>query len=139
MILKSSHPGDGSPAADIAFPDITMKKIVFGSCHKRHKKNRESNWWGGDRGNEDISSSHAGPPPPPPITVWDAIEREDPDAFFWIGDAVYPPVRGNAPPLLLKEEYRIMRTDASLGYKGFLQRAALPGGVHGTWDDHDYG
>lgn len=96
----------------------TTTKLAFGSCHK-NKRSRV-----------------------PPI--WDAIGKEQADAWVWLGDAIYPSSRdengkkryGPAPPQELQEAYDEMKHNATIGYSDFLQKTP---NVYGVWDDHDYG
>jgi alkaline phosphatase D len=102
-------------AADIrVWSHVPLTKIAFGSCHKRKHV----------VGNKDGMG-----------TIWDAIRKEDPQAFLWTGDAVYPSSRRIAPLAQLKHEYEQMQTNSSIGYSNFRP----PLGIFGTWDDHDYG
>ena len=40
----------------------------------------------------------------------------------------------------LQWEHETMLSDARIGYRSFLSKMnEKGGGVHGTWDDHDYG
>ena len=99
--------------SDIEHPHETLTTLAFGSCHKRKYVNPSS-----------------------APTIWDTIQKkEEPDAFVWTGDSVYPPTRGVAPIAMLQEEYRQMQHNASLGYANFHP----PMGIYGTYDDHDYG
>jgi len=96
---------------DEHYPRV-IQKLAFGSCHKI-----------GDVGKYDDN------------IVWDAIRKTDPDTFLWTGDSIYPPVKGTASVTELRSSYHQMQNDASLGYSAF----SPPLGIHGTWDDHDYG
>ena len=107
---------------DAEYPDITAKTLAFGSCHKNKSAKRN----------------------PPPI--WDAISELKPDAFLWAGDLVYSPLKSGIASLeTLKSEYDQLLLDEKIGYGNFLSKAEsetdgyLKGGVHATWDDHDYG
>jgi len=79
--------------------------------------------------------------------IWDSIASIGPDAFLWTGDTIYPPSKGVASTDKLEEEYNNMLTNATVGYSKFISPprtdigslARLNGGIHGTWDDHDYG
>ena len=112
---------------DAAYPSLTITKLAFGSCHSRKAFDRL---------------------PPNPntntnATIWDVISAHQPDAFLWAGDAVYPPKKlGDADVNVLVEEYNQLLHNNTLGYA----RTMLPpsptaprGGIHGTYDDHDYG
>jgi alkaline phosphatase D len=71
----------------------------------------------------------------PENTIWDTIQKNNPHAFLWTGDSVYPPTRGIASVEMLQQEYNQLKTNQSLGYATFKP----PLGIYGTWDDHDYG
>ena len=47
-------------------------------------------------------------------------------------------VKGDTPLHVMLYEYDQMLQNNTLGYARFLQNDLI-GGVHGTWDDHDYG
>jgi alkaline phosphatase D len=98
--------------SDVTFPNKTISKLAFGSCHKR----------------KYVNTSAA-------TTIWNAIQQEEADAFVWTGDSVYPPTRGVASLDLLQQEYTQMKHNASLGYAPFHSTLE----VYGTWDDHDFG
>ena len=55
------------------------------------------------------------------------------------GDTIYAPDKGLASIETLASEYQELLSNATIGYSNFLQQGTLKGGVHGTWDDHDYG
>ena len=93
--------------SDLKYPNETLSKLAFGSCHKRKYVN------------------------PSAPTIWHKITEENPDAFVWTGDSVYPPTRGVASVELLQEEYRQMAQNKSLGYATFHPHM----GIYGTWDD----
>ena len=106
---------------DATYPNLIPKTIAFGSCHSRK--------------NFDLS-------PPNQSNIWDAIASHRPDAFLWSGDAVYPPNKlGNAPVTALRYELNQLLTNDTLGYSRTMLSGptAPPGGIHGTYDDHDYG
>lgn len=110
--------------ADASFPNINLTRIAFGSCHSRGALNK--------RLESDPNSK----------TIWDIIASVvQPQTFLWTGDAVYPPkeVKGDYPLEVLKYEFHQMKTNTTLGYANFIKNNMLEGGVHGTWDDHDYG
>jgi alkaline phosphatase D len=107
-------------AADQEYPEVTATTIAFGSCHKNKlvKPNQPK--------------------------IWDAISDLKPDAFLWTGDTVYSPVKAGISPVeILKHEYDDLLNNSTIGYSDFLSNAMmkgyLEGGVHGTWDDHDFG
>jgi len=106
---------------DATYPNLIPRTIAFGSCHSRRSFDRS---------------------PPNQPNIWDAIASHRPDAFLWSGDAVYPPNKlGNAPVTALQYEFNQLRTNDTLGYSRTMLSgpAAPPGGIHGTYDDHDYG
>ena len=112
------------PMQDASFPDITLTTIAFGSCHSRGALNKR------------LLSD------PSRKTIWDTIATVvQPQTFLWTGDAIYPPmeVKGDYPLEVLKSEFHQMKTNTTLGYASFIKNTFLEGGVHGTWDDHDYG
>ena len=105
----------------LGLPDVvhrqTLTRLAFGSCNKQYK----------------------------PQPLWPVIAslQPVPQAWVWMGDAVYTPhARGrDASARALADAYS--NQSARADYRSFL--AALGGGdaaaavVHGTWDDHDYG
>jgi alkaline phosphatase D len=66
----------------------------------------------------------------PQQRVFDAIARQSPDLFFWLGDNIYGDTES---PFALAEEYRRQRSVISLQplLRSVPQLA--------TWDDHDFG
>jgi alkaline phosphatase D len=81
-------------------------------------------------------------------TIWDTmLTSVRPQTFLWTGDAIYPPatIKGDAPLDVLRNEYFQMLHNETIGYTHFLQQMKYrgeigeAGGIHGTWDDHDYG
>lgn len=96
-------------ATDFAYPNTTLTRLAFGSCHKSKYAN----------------TSHS---------IWKTIkEKAIPQVFIWTGDAVYTPARGIASLELLRQSYREMKENETLGYSKFQVM------TFGTWDDHDYG
>lgn len=98
----------------------TKTRVAFGSCHKNKKVTV------------------------PPI--WDAIRAENPDAWVWMGDAMYPSSRdpvtgkkryGPASPTELQRGFNELKTNQTIGYMQLLKEDNIP--IFGTWDDHDYG
>jgi alkaline phosphatase D len=114
-------------------------KLAFGSCHK---------------------SKYAD------ARIWSTIAAEEPLAFLWTGDAIYPPDRDIASVDQLQAEYNRLTQlnhhhdiihewseDAptwndSIGYYTYLLQPQLQRKaanqepnltIFGTWDDHDYG
>jgi Phosphodiesterase/alkaline phosphatase D len=109
------------PKIDAEYPDVTVHRLAFGSCHR----------------------NKAVKPNQQPI-IWDAISLLKPDAFLWTGDTIYTAQKTGVSPIeLLQYEYDQMLHNDTLGYKTFLEKAQaegfLKGGIHATWDDHDYG
>eukprot|EP00571_Detonula_confervacea_P001424 CAMPEP_0172323010 /NCGR_PEP_ID=MMETSP1058-20130122/47576_1 /TAXON_ID=83371 /ORGANISM="Detonula confervacea, Strain CCMP 353" /LENGTH=439 /DNA_ID=CAMNT_0013038909 /DNA_START=35 /DNA_END=1351 /DNA_ORIENTATION=- len=113
-----------SSAVDTPF---ILSRIAFGSCHSRGALSKR------------MSKSNATESP----TIWDSIASTvKPQTFLWTGDSIYPPTKskGDAPLDVMQKEYQQMLHNKTLGYAQFLQEDdILIGGVHGTWDDHDYG
>ena len=110
---------------DKSFPDINLTRIAFGSCHSRGAFDKHFA--------TELTINN---------TIWDTIaEVVQPQTFLWTGDAVYPPmkVKGDYPLDVLKNEFHQMKTNETLGYASFIRNKMLEAGVHGTWDDHDYG
>jgi alkaline phosphatase D len=108
------------PKADVEYPNLTVHRLAFGSCHR----------------NKAVQQQQP--------NIWDAISSLKPDAFLWTGDTIYTTQKtGVSSIALLQHEYDQMLHNETLGYKTFLDQAAhyyyLKGGIHGTWDDHDYG
>lgn len=118
---------------DVFYPDINLTRIAFGSCHSRGAVNKRIQSKASSATNDDASA--------PISTVWDVISSTlQPQTFLWTGDAIYPPmsVKGDTPLHVMLYEYDQMLQNNTLGYARFLQNDLI-GGVHGTWDDHDYG
>ncbi|KAL3811288.1 hypothetical protein ACHAXA_009288 [Cyclostephanos tholiformis] len=139
-------------AADIAYHNVDLRRIAFGSCHSRgaHDWRRRRTLSRTTSSNDDPTSSASSssyPSPPAATTIWDVISSTvKPQTFLWTGDAVYPPreIGGDAPVSVLRDEYRRMLDDEDLGYARFLRGISAndDDGIitaHGTWDDHDYG
>lgn len=88
-------------------------KIAFGSCNKHQKMNATS--------------------------IWTSIERTNPNAFIWLGDAVYADTRITFE----KRKYfgEKFHAEAYAAVKRFpaYERLAKKARILGTWDDHDYG
>ena len=88
-------------------------KIAFGSCNKHQKMNATS--------------------------IWTSIERTHPNAFVWLGDAVYADTRITFE----KRKYfgEKFHAEAYAAVKRFpaYERLAKKARIVGTWDDHDYG
>ncbi len=109
---------------DLSYPNITLSRIAFGSCHSRGSVNKR------------ISRD------PTYKTIWTTIASSvKPQTFLWTGDAVYPPkeVKGDTPAEVLEKEFHEMKTNTTIGYVEFIRNNMLVAGVHGTYDDHDYG
>ncbi|KAL3794310.1 hypothetical protein HJC23_012435 [Cyclotella cryptica] len=118
--------------SDVAYPSVHLSRLAFGSCHsrgavdKRLSKSRSNNNGG------LVANS----------TIWDVITATvEPQAFLWTGDAIYPPMKlkGDTPLDVMQDEYKQMMTNETLGYANFRRNQHLIGGLHGVWDDHDYG
>jgi alkaline phosphatase D len=119
------------PMPDGSYPDVELSHIAFGSCHSRGAVNKRLSKFNG--GTDDPNSTS---------TIWDVINTSvQPQAFLWTGDAIYPPmkVKGDTPLEVMHEEYRKMLHNSTFGYDKFINNQHLVGGVHGVWDDHDYG
>lgn len=79
-----------------------IHKIAFGSCANEGKKQ----------------------------AIWDAINKERPEVFVFLGDNIYGDTRD---PQLLKAKYKQLQEQ-----HGFQQLKSYAS-VYATWDDHDYG
>ena len=99
-----------SSTVDVTYPNVTLTKIAFGSCHKRKYAQ--------------------------PSRLWQRIQQQEGQAWLWMGDAVYPPQRAVCPVNMLQEEYQHLRHNDG-GYAALV--AAKTPYIWGTWDDHDYG
>lgn len=92
---------------------VSETKIAFGSCNKHKKMNATS--------------------------MWTSIERTNPNAFIWLGDAVYADTRITFE----KRKYfgEKFHRGAYAAVKRFpaYERLAKKARILGTWDDHDYG
>lgn len=62
--------------------------------------------------------------------IWGALERWQPDLFFWLGDNIYA---DTLEPGIMSDLYKIQR--AVPGYQAFGTRVPQLA----IWDDHDYG
>ncbi|KAL7481266.1 hypothetical protein ACHAW6_006943 [Cyclotella cf. meneghiniana] len=112
-------------------PKLNLSRLAFGSCHSRGAVNKRLSKARSDN-NGLVTNS----------TIWDVITATvDPQTFLWTGDAIYPPmkIKGDTPIHLMQDEYEQMMTNDTLGYAKFIRGEHLIGGVHGVWDDHDYG
>jgi len=65
-----------------------------------------------------------------PQAIWDAIRKENPDLWIWLGDNIYGDTE-NMDVMLAKYQ----RQKGEAAYRRF--RKEVP--VIGIWDDHDYG
>ena len=114
---------------DATYSSLTIGKLAFGSCHSRKAFDRLPP-------NPDTTTNAN-------ATIWDVISAHRPDTFLWAGDAVYPPKKlGDADVNTLVEEYNQLLHNNTLGYVRTMlppSPTAPPGGIHGTYDDHDYG
>ena len=114
-----------SNTRDVTHSQVELTRLAFGSCHSRGAINQRL-----------IKSGSIKP------TIWDVIgNKVKPQAFLWTGDAIYPPmkIKGDTPLNVMHEEYNQMLSNNTLGYAKFIKEKYLIGGVHGVWDDHDYG
>lgn len=62
--------------------------------------------------------------------IWQALERWEPDLFFWLGDNIYA---DTVAPGIMSDLYKIQRSVPE--YQGFGSRVPQLA----IWDDHDYG
>jgi alkaline phosphatase D len=125
LVKQTSASGDVKELDNLSFPNVNLSRIAFGSCHSRGAVKK--------RLSIDPYNNK---------TIWDTIASTvQPQTFLWTGDAVYPPmdVKGDTPLEMLKYEYHQMKTNKTFGYANFIQNKVLEFGVHGTYDDHDYG
>jgi alkaline phosphatase D len=77
-----------SATADYSRPDDTLSTVAFGSCHKRRAALRRSNGDGGAP------------------SIWKVIQTMDqPDAWLWTGDAVYPSIKDIIDDLRRSEQH----------------------------------
>jgi alkaline phosphatase D len=117
--------------SDATQRQVELSRIAFGSCHSRGAFNKRLST--ANSGTNGLSANS---------TIWDAITSTvQPQAFLWTGDAIYPPmkIKGDTPINVMHEEYNQMLYNSMLGYATFVNDTNLIGGVHGIWDDHDYG
>ncbi len=60
---------------------------------------------------------------------WPVIARQNPDAWFWLGDNIY----GDSPnPYILQNKYNSLLSSQYGNFRANFR-------VEGIWDDHDYG
>jgi alkaline phosphatase D len=105
MFLILIYPTAATP--DFEFPNVTLTNFTFGSCHKREYQDPR---------------------------IWQRIKEQHGQAWLWLGDAVYPPMRKVAPIEVLKDEYQALLD--SPAYKEFRQSIPY---IFGIYDDHDFG
>ncbi len=79
-----------------------IDKIAFGSCLKQDREQ----------------------------PIWDAIHKEKPDIFVFMGDNIYA---DTVDPNIMEQKYKLLSQQP--GYDRFSSE--IP--VYATWDDHDYG
>ncbi|WP_086931107.1 alkaline phosphatase D family protein [Agarilytica rhodophyticola] len=65
-----------------------------------------------------------------PQPIWNAILREKPDVFVFLGDNIYADTK---KPQVIEEKYR--KFSSIKGFKTLREKTE----VIATWDDHDYG
>lgn len=96
-------------SAELPGKDHILTRIAFGSCAKQWQ----------------------------PQPIWDAVLKQKPDLWLFLGDAVYADTDGTTAWLVSKEQ--LMGEWNRLADKQEFQRAraALP--MLATWDNHDYG
>jgi len=92
-----------------------VENVAFGSCHNTRKI--------------EAHDTH---------NIWSTIKKQNPDAFLWTGDAVYPPKRKVASVSMLQQLFEDMKNNETIGYRDLLQTNNLSsdGLIFGTWDDH---
>ncbi|CAG9316944.1 unnamed protein product [Blepharisma stoltei] len=73
-------------------------------------------------------------------SIWYSIKRLNPDAFIWLGDAIYSDRGDNLFQTIIPNEekhwklkYDVQKNDE--GYKELRESTR----ILGVWDDHDYG
>ena len=86
------------------YEGTTLTRLAFGSCNKQWRNN----------------------------TLWEPIVAFGPQAYLWLGDAVYVKEREGDNEANLRRAYT--RQLASPGYKRLLATGAV---VEGVYDDHD--
>ncbi len=96
-------------AAELPGSISALTRIAFGSCSKQWQ----------------------------PQPIWDAVLKQEPDLWLFLGDAVYADTDGTTAWLVSKEQ--LIGEWNRLADKQEFQRAraALP--MLATWDNHDYG
>lgn len=94
--------GPGTAAPPPREWDATLSTIAFGSCARE----------GRDQ------------------PIWDAIVREKPDLFLFLGDTIYADTEDEA---VFRKKYALLA--AKPGYQKLLKTCP----VLATWDDHEYG
>jgi alkaline phosphatase D len=125
--------------ADESYPEITIYKIAFGSCHKNRgihhpfvkeevQENLDSPYYNNTPNNNYNNNN-----------VWKRILQQNPNVFVWTGDIVYTKRKSIASTTELKREYDELLTNATIGYQSLLQQQHNNISIIGTWDDHDYG
>lgn len=91
-------------SVDGHYEGTTLTRLAFGSCNKQWRNN----------------------------TLWEPIVAFGPQAYLWLGDAVYVKEREGDNEANLRRAYT--RQLASPGYKRLLATGAV---VEGVYDDHD--
>jgi hypothetical protein len=107
LLLLLVVPASAAAAADLVdghYEATTLTRLAFGSCNKQWRNN----------------------------TLWDPILAFQPQAYLWLGDAVYVKEREGDNEANLRKAYT--RQLASPGYKKLLATGAV---VEGVYDDHD--
>lgn len=128
--------------ADESYPDTTIHKIAFGSCHKNRgihhpfvKEELQENL----DSPESLDSNNNKNTPNNNNNIWKSILEQNPNVFVWTGDIVYTHKKSLASTTELKREYDELLTNATIGYQSLLQQQHNNISIIGTWDDHDYG
>ena len=104
LLVPASCSAAAADLVDGHYEATTLTRLAFGSCNKQWRNN----------------------------TLWGHIVAFQPQAYLWLGDAVYVKEREGDNEANLRKAYT--RQLASPGYKRLLATGAV---VEGVYDDHD--
>ena len=104
VVMTANVAAAEDTSVDGHYEGRTLTRLAFGSCNKQWRNN----------------------------TLWEPIVAFGPQAYLWLGDAVYVKEREGDNEANLRRAYT--RQLASPGYKRLLATGAV---VEGVYDDHD--
>jgi alkaline phosphatase D len=104
LATTAAAAASSADVVDGHYEGTMLRRLAFGSCNKQWRNN----------------------------TLWGPIVAFQPQAFLWLGDAVYVKEREGDNEANLRRAYT--RQLASPGYQRLLATGAV---VEGVYDDHD--